>query len=60
VKKKTLCEIVKKGQLKDKTKKYLNKVSEPKYICMECGRVANKKSVLCSPAKWSDFQNTKE
>mgnify|MGYP006291882111 CR=1 FL=1 len=48
--KKKLCERVKKGQLKKKLGKYIDKVSDPEYICLKCGRVAEKKQHLCKPA----------
>ncbi len=46
---KNLCERVINGQLQSNIGKYMKKISNPKYICIKCGRVANKKSLLCSP-----------
>lgn len=46
----TLCDLSKKD-----LEKHLNKiikfVDDPKYICVKCGRVANKKSLLCKEKK---------
>ncbi len=47
--KKKLCKLVQEGQLSKKIKKYIDKVESPEYICLKCGRVAEKKSVLCKP-----------
>lgn len=50
-KKKHLCKLVKENLLEENTEKYISKVDEPKYICKNCGRIANKKNSLCKPGK---------
>ncbi len=52
---KKLCERVNAGQLDNKLDKYLKKVGEPEYICLKCGRVAEKKESLCKPGDISDL-----
>ena len=46
-----LCSLIKKGLQKEDEKKYLKLISEPKYWCKKCGRVAGKSSCLCKPKK---------
>ena len=46
---KPLCEL--KQSLKSDFKKYKRLVSDPTHVCKKCGRAANKKKLLCSPAK---------
>ncbi len=48
--KKTLCKLDKhdiEGNVNDIT----SLVSEPKFLCLKCARVATKKRYLCSPIK---------
>ena len=47
--KKTLCKI--KKLLKQDLDTYVEHVKKPKFVCKSCGRVANKKGLLCSPIK---------
>ncbi len=46
---KKLCEI--KQLLKKDLGEYAKLVRDPKFICKSCGRVANKKALLCDPVK---------
>jgi len=48
--KKTLC-AWDKDELKDKLDKLKKIVSEPKYVCLKCGRAAKKEENLCKPEK---------
>jgi hypothetical protein len=49
--KKSLCELVEEGLLRDQLQYYKKLVKKPKYICRRCGRVARKKRNLCRPEK---------
>jgi hypothetical protein len=51
---KKLCKLVSDGFLDDHTKKYIQMVNEPKYVCMKCGRAANDEDSLCRPKKIKD------
>ena len=46
---KSLCKLIGKKILKADPATYLKLVSEPKFICQNCGRVANSKKNLCNP-----------
>ena len=46
---KPLCKI--KKLLKSDLEIYVHHVREPRFVCTSCGRVANKKKLLCSPLK---------
>lgn len=46
---KTLCNL--KRELKKDMATYVLLVNQPKFVCMACGRVANKKKNLCQPEK---------
>ena len=46
---KSLCKLVEKKILKDDPAAYLKLVSNPKFVCQNCGRVANSKKTLCKP-----------
>ena len=48
---KTLCKLVKKDILKKHMKEYQALVSEPEYVCKNCGRVAKSKRSLCGPVR---------
>ncbi len=50
----TLCELTK--LLKKHPADYLALVEPPKFICLECGRVAQKKKNLCEPEKIKTLQ----
>ena len=45
-----MCHL-KKSTLKDHFEEVVDIVSQPKYICKKCLRVANYKSMLCKPKK---------
>ena len=49
---KTLCERANNGQLQSNLNKFIKKVAKPSFICLKCGRVANKKSSLCRPVSF--------
>jgi hypothetical protein len=49
--KKSLCELVEEGLLRNQPQDYKKLVKKPKYICRRCGRVAHKKRNLCRPEK---------
>ncbi len=46
---KSLCKLAGKKILKDDPSAYIDLVSKPKFICLNCGRVANSKKNLCKP-----------
>jgi hypothetical protein len=46
---KTLCELL--DKIKPGSKKYAALVHEARYLCLKCGRAANKKKRLCDPRK---------
>lgn len=46
-----LCKFVKKNKIKDNLDEYLRLVSDPKYICLKCGRTSKDKKNLCDPKK---------
>lgn len=48
---KKLCEL--KKLLKKDLAEYIINVNQPKFVCTKCGRVANEKKLVCSPAKMS-------
>jgi hypothetical protein len=50
---KKLCEL--KKLLKKDLSEYIINVNNPKYVCTKCGRVANEKKLVCSPAKISSI-----
>jgi len=45
---KHLCDW-KKSQIIDNLDSYRELVLEPRFVCKDCGRVANKKTLLCKP-----------
>jgi CRISPR/Cas system-associated protein endoribonuclease Cas2 len=49
--KKSRCELVEEGYLRDQKQVYKKLVKKPKYICGHCGRVARKKRNSCHPEK---------
>ncbi|WP_169337702.1 hypothetical protein [Proteocatella sphenisci] len=48
---KKLCKLVKDDILDKDMKEYMKFVSDGKYVCKKCGRVANKEENLCSAKK---------
>ena len=48
---KTLCEYDHKSIIKDDFEKYRNLVYPGKFVCKNCGRVANNKENLCEPKR---------
>jgi hypothetical protein len=46
---KKLCKL--KKLLGKDLKKYVKHVKEPRFVCGTCGRVANKKGLICNPVK---------
>ncbi len=46
-----LCYLVNLGAQQRETKMYTKLVREHKYLCKQCGRVANKARNLCKPVK---------
>ena len=52
---KTLCE--QKKLLKTDIKAWLQLVSNPTHICRRCGRLANKKKLLCKSIKLSNVSD---
>jgi hypothetical protein len=48
---KHLCYLVNLGVQQRDLKMYKKLVTEPQYVCKQCGRVANKATNLCKPVK---------
>ena len=48
---KSLCDLEKQGYIFKHFKAYKKLVRYGKYVCQDCGRVARKKSSLCSPRR---------
>jgi hypothetical protein len=46
---KSLCKLVGKKILKEDPASYIDLVSKPRFVCLNCGRVANSKKNLCKP-----------
>ncbi|MEM7453870.1 MAG: hypothetical protein AAF456_05885 [Planctomycetota bacterium] len=54
---KTLCKI--KKLLKKDLNKYVKHVQAPEFVCEKCGRVANRKGLLCAPVRMSKLVESK-
>ncbi len=54
--KKTLCKLDK-HDIEENIDNIVLLVSEPKYLCLKCARVATKKKYLCSPIKIKSSKN---
>jgi hypothetical protein len=48
---KSLCDLEKQGFVSTNFKDYKKLVRYGRYVCVDCGRVARKKTSLCSPKK---------
>ena len=46
---KSLCKLVEKKLLNKDPAAYIDLVSNPKFVCLNCGRIANSKKNLCKP-----------
>lgn len=46
-----LCYLVNMGYLENSLEDYKKLVKEPKFVCKNCGRVADSEEYLCRPAK---------
>jgi hypothetical protein len=46
---KSLCKLVGNKILKKDPAAYIDLVSKPRFVCLNCGRVANSKKNLCKP-----------
>ena len=53
---KTLCEL--KRDLKHDFDSYALLVCQPRFVCKDCGRAANKKKYLCNPRKIDGLAST--
>ncbi len=49
VKGKTLCKLVEGKALKRDLDAYSELVDAPQFVCLRCGRAANRKKNLCDP-----------
>ncbi|MGI9516255.1 MAG: hypothetical protein ACR2NP_04350 [Pirellulaceae bacterium] len=56
--KQQLCKI--KKLLKNDIEAYVAHVEKPKFVCASCGRVANRKGLLCEPLKISRLKREAE
>ncbi len=54
--KKTLCKLDK-HDIEENIDNIVPLVSEPKYLCLKCARVATKKKNLCTPIKIKSSKN---
>ncbi len=46
---KSLCKLIGKKILKEDPAAYIDLVSKPRFVCFNCGRVADSKKNLCKP-----------
>ena len=51
LKEKSLCKLVGRKILKKNLSAYTELISDPQFVCTNCGRAANDKKNLCAPAK---------
>ena len=49
-----LCDLVKKGYLKEKTNDYMKLIRGAQYGCRKCGRAAAEKKRICKPEDLGD------
>ena len=48
---KTLCKLVETKALKKDPDSYKELVETPQFVCLRCGRAANRKKNLCDPTR---------
>jgi hypothetical protein len=48
---KSLCRLVEDRILKKEPDAYKKLVTAPKFVCLKCGRAANRRKNLCNPTK---------
>lgn len=46
---KHMCKLIKEEFHLKKTKQYKKLLDTPQFVCKKCGRVSNKKTLLCKP-----------
>ncbi len=44
-----LCKLITQGMHQRNPEEYRGLVSDPQFVCKNCGRVANQKTRLCNP-----------
>ncbi len=52
---KSLCDL--KKSLKGDLRTYVSLIRSPTHVCQKCGRVANRKKLLCRPVKMADVES---
>ena len=48
---KPMCKLAKEGAHEEDPEGFFAMLDTPRFICMKCGRAANKKKNLCDPKK---------
>jgi hypothetical protein len=51
IKDKTLCKLVANKAVKKKLGSYKELIDAPQFVCLRCGRAANRRKSLCDPAR---------
>ena len=52
-----LCKLIAQGMHQRHPEEYRGLVSDPQFVCKNCGRVANQKTRLCNPValgRWEE------